>query len=273
VSGRGSLTGLRRFVPGPADGSPPATAPPADADAAPPTQADPADAAGQPEGQRAAEEHCEFCATPIPDEHGHVADLEHSSLMCACRACYLLFTHSGASMGRPAGQAQAAPGRGRYLSIPDRYRTDPARPLSLAEWDSLEIPVGLAFFLRTSRGEGVTAFYPSPAGVTECELNLEAWSRIAADHPLLSAAVPDVEAILISRSDQHERPASGQPGPDQPDVEAFLVPIDACYELAGRMRLLWRGFDGGAEARQSVAEFTGRVRQRSRDIGKEAPHG
>jgi hypothetical protein len=37
--------------------------------------------------------------------------------------------------------------------------------------------------------------------------------------------------------------------------------------------LLWRGFDGGAEARQSIAEFLDRVRQRSRDIGKEAPHG
>ena len=58
---------------------------------------------------------------------------------------------------------------------------------------------------------------------------------------MLAAAAPDVEAILISR---------GQDG-----VEYFLVPIDACYELAGRMRMLWRGFDGGSEARQSIAEF------------------
>ena len=54
-----------------------------------------------------AEEKCEFCAAEIPDEHGHVADLEQSSLMCACRACYLLFTH---------GQAA----RGRYRSVPCR---------------------------------------------------------------------------------------------------------------------------------------------------------
>ena len=33
------------------------------------------------------------------------------------------------------------------------------------------------------------------------------------------------------------------------------MPIDACYELAGRMRLQWRGFDGGAEARASIADF------------------
>ena len=68
--------------------------------------------------------------------------------------------------------------------------------------------------------------------------------------PLLDAAAVDVEAILISRND------SG--------VECFLVPIDACYELAGRMRLHWRGFDGGSEARASIAEFLDTVRSRAR---------
>ena len=72
---------------------------------------------------------------------------------------------------------------------------------------------------------------------------------------MLAAAAPDVEAILISR--------------DQDGVEYFLVPIDACYELAGRMRLLWRGFDGGSEARQSIAEFLDGVRSRSRAFSQE----
>jgi Family of unknown function (DUF5947) len=289
VTGRGSTTGLRRFVPGSADGQP-AAGVPAVADVLRGARADPGAAAGQPERQPAVEEHCEFCATPISGDHGHVADLEGTSLMCACRACYLLFTHSGAATEqwpeektgtvRLASDGRTGPGRGRYIAIPDRYRSDAARPLSLAEWDSLEIPVALAFFLRTSGGEGVTAFYPSPAGVTQCELNLEAWAQITADHPLLATAVPDVEAILISRGRQHEpgQPAAeGGPGPagpaDQPGVEAFLVPVDACYQLAGRMRLQWRGFDGGAEARQSIADFLGRVRQRSRDIGTESRRG
>jgi hypothetical protein len=174
--------------------------------------------------------------------------LDQSTLMCACRACYLLFTHSQA--GLPRSQA----GRGRYRAVPDRYASDPARPLSAAEWDTLEVPVGLAFFLR-SQEDDVTGFYPSPAGATECRLDLEAWDRIAASHPMLAAAAPDVEAILISR--------------DQDGVEYFLVPIDACYELAGRMRLLWRGFDGGSEARQSIAEFLDGVRSRSRAFSQE----
>jgi hypothetical protein len=185
-------------------------------------------------------EKCEMCATEIPAGHGHIADLESSSLLCACRACYLLFT-------APLGQH-----RGRYRAIPDRYLTDPEHLISSGEWDSLEIPVGLAFFLRHSQDGGVTGFYPSPAGATECQLDLQAWNQLAADHPLLRAAAADVEAVLIARSDEV--------------LECFVVPIDACYELAGRMRSQWRGFDGGTEARASIAAFLDHVRAQARGV-------
>jgi Family of unknown function (DUF5947) len=264
--------GLRRFVPGA----------PEEAPAAQPAQ-EPRPAPENGQGR----EICEFCATAIPADHGHVADLDASTLMCACRACYLLFTHSGAAQGWSAGSGEGAGqgspagpgegagqgsaagpgegagqerriGRARYRSIPDRYCSDPGHPLTVAEWNALEIPVGLAFFLRSSASGDTTAFYPSPAGATECRLDLEAWGRITADHPLVAAAAPDVEAVLVSR------------GPlDQDGVDTFLVPIDACYELAGRMRLLWRGFDGGAEARQSIGEFLDRVRERARELRQE----
>jgi hypothetical protein len=219
--------GLRRFVSAPLAG-------PAEEGSAAAAPAELGGAAAAP----AAEEKCEFCAAGIPAEHGHVADLERSSLMCACRPCYLLFTH---------GQAA----RGRYRSVPDRYLVDPARPMTAAEWDALEIPVGLAFFLRTSAGQ-VTGFYPSPAGATECRLDLAAWDRLAAGHPLLAEMAPDVEAVLICRT--------------KDSVEHFVVPIDTCYELAGRMRLYWRGFDGGEQARQSITEFLDRVRSLARPL-------
>jgi Family of unknown function (DUF5947) len=247
--------GLRRFVPPPrpepAAPASPAPAAPLAPSALPTLQVQAA--APRP----GAEEACEFCAEGLAAEHAHVADLDTSSLMCACRACYLLFTHSGAAERRQAGDERRQHGRGRYRSIPDRYRSDPGRPLTVADWDTLEIPVGLAFFLRSSADGGVTGFYPSPAGATECRLDLQAWDRIATAHPLLAAAEPDVEAILISR----EAPGAG--------VECFLVPIDACYELAGRMRLHWRGFDGGAEARDAIAAFLESVRARSRDFSRE----
>jgi len=237
--------GLRRFV-GASSGAGRPAAP------AQPDQAAPSPRA----------EACEFCATEVPADHGHVADLHAATLMCACRACYLLFTHPGAGAGAqapgaepPAAGGARQAGRGRYRAIPDRYRSDPGRPLSAAEWDALDIPVGLAFFLRSSRDGHTTAFYPSPAGATECRLDLQAWRQVCARYPLLAAAVPDVEAILISRDDR--------------GAEAFLVPIDTCYELAGRMRLQWRGFDGGAEARQSIAEFLDGVRARARDLSQE----
>jgi len=249
-------TGLRRFVAGSA-AAPPAAAPPPAA----PSAGSAAEAPAASAPPRPGEETCEFCAAQIPADHGHVADLEQSMLMCSCRACYLLFTHSGAGQTRqqpPQPGDDRHLGRARYRSIPDRYRNDPGRPLTVADWDALEIPVGLAFFLRRSADDAVTAFYPSPAGATECRLDLEAWSRIAAAHPLLNAAEPDVEAVLISR------------GPvDRDVIDCFLVPIDACYELAGRMRLQWRGFDGGAEARQSIADFLDRVRERSRNLSQE----
>ena len=255
-------TGLRRFVTAPASDPPETSAPAPTAAPAPPSPAFPPAVASQlPVGQpqASAEEACEFCATPIPAEHGHVADLEQSMLMCACRACYLLFTNSS------AGLTRADAGRGRYRSVPDRYLSDPARPLSVAEWDSLEVPVGLAFFLRSS--EGMAGFYPSPAGATECRLDLQAWDRIAASHPMLTAAAPDVEAILIYRRDAREDTLISR---DTDGVEYFLVPIDACYELAGRMRMLWRGFDGGSEARQSITEFLTGVRSRARAFSQES---
>ena len=195
---------------------------------------------GQPSGQ--SEEVCELCAVPVGPVHGHVADLERSTLTCACRACYLLFTDPGA-------------GRGRYRAVPERYLRDEARPLTAAEWAELDVPVGLAFFLRSSRLGQVCGFYPSPAGVTECTLDLEAWARLGQAHPLLPATEDDVEAVLVNRTDA--------------GVECFLVPVDVCYELAGRMRLLWQGFDGGAEARQAIADFLGSVRARARELARE----
>src|SRR5262249_35350582 len=133
---------------------------------------------GPPPG---AAEKCEMCGTPVGKRHGHVVDVEHRSLMCTCRPCYLLFTGDSPT--------------GRFRAVPDRYLHDPARPVTAAQWASLGIPVGAAFVLRGERG--VAACYPSPAGATECLLDLGAWAELAATHPLLSAAVPEVEAILI----------------------------------------------------------------------------
>jgi Family of unknown function (DUF5947) len=267
--------GLRRFTgpPGPprgAPGAPPPSARPAPAPL--PARGPAAPAAG---GPGAAEEHCEFCAAAIPAAHGHVADLEQSSLACACRACYLLFTHPGASsLSRAAGQdapagRPAAGAHGRYHAVPDRYLRDSSRVMSAADWDELQIPVGLAFFLYRSQPGELGCFYPSPAGATECALDLPAWQRLTTAHPLLAEAEPDVEAVLICRPGSGASEVGGTSPPGAAaTMDYFIVPIDACYELAGRLRMLWRGFDGGTEARASIGEFLAAVRARARDTAR-----
>jgi hypothetical protein len=175
-----------------------------------------------------------MCRAALDDRHGHLVDTQERSLSCACRACYLLFTHKGAAGGR-------------YLAVPENVYHDPGRPLEAADWNELQIPVAMAFFFFNSALDRVVAGYPSPGGATECELDLAAWDRLAAAYPLFAAMAPDVEAVFVNRAES----------------EAFLIPIDLCYSLAGELRLRWQGFDGGAEVRAALAEFLDGLRRRA----------
>jgi len=192
-----------------------------------------------------------MCRQVLDDRHGHLVDTEKRSLTCACRACYLLFTHEGAAGGR-------------YRAVPERVYHDPGRPLTDADWNELQIPVAMAFFFYNSALDRVVAGYPSPGGATECELDLAAWDRLAAAYPLLAALAPDVEAIFVHRrAGQGGTSPPSPPGPPSGNYEVFLIPIDECYSLVGELRLRWQGFDGGAEARAALAAFTGSLRRRA----------
>ncbi len=97
----------------------------------------------------------------------------------------------------------------------------------------------------------MAAFYPGPAGATESLLPLDTWADLVAGEPVLATLLPDVEALLV-------RSTAGDADP-----ECYVVPIDACYELVGRLRRLWRGFDGGREAHDALDEFFAGVRARA----------
>jgi hypothetical protein len=184
------------------------------------------------------DERCDLCTEPIGSEHGHVVDVQARNLLCACRGCTLLFTAEGA-------------GGGHFRAVPETYRALPEPGLTPAEWDTLQIPVSVAFFFVNSTLSRVAAFYPGPAGATESELPLETWEELAVDHPALRDIRPDVEALLV------------RVRPDRSSADCYLVPIDACYELVGHLRRLWRGFDGGQEARDYIAGFFDRVASRA----------
>jgi hypothetical protein len=181
-------------------------------------------------------ERCDFCATPILPEHTHLIELAARRILCACRPCALVF--------EPEGAAQ-----GKYRAIPRRYLEIADLAIADAEWDGLQIPIGLAFFFYNSLEERPIAFYPSPAGATESQLPLETWNELVARHAELASLAPDVEALLVRR--------------DRERAEAYVVPIDAAYELVGLIRVAWRGFDGGSEAHERIDAFFERVAQRA----------
>ena len=192
----------------------------------------------QPAGER-----CEMCSEAIADEHQHVVNLEGRQLMCVCRGCYLLFTDTDAEL--------------RYRAIPDRYLAFPDFALDRRAWEALQIPVGLAFFFHNSTLSRTVAFYPGPAGATESELDLQAWHDIRTADIRVDTMAADTEALLVR-----------VPEAQTASPQAYLVPVDACYEFVGRLRMMWRGFDGGQDVRNYIDEFFQILDDRSRVVDR-----
>jgi uncharacterized protein DUF5947 len=191
----------------------------------------------EPEQAPARMEHCELCSEPIPSEHRHLLDLSSRALICSCQACSILFNDEGA-------------GGKKYRLVPRRYVALTAFQMTEKQWDELMIPVNMAFIFRSSGSKHVMAFYPSPAGATESLLDLEGWETLLHANPVLQDLEADVEALLINRV----RDAS----------EYYIVPVDACYQLVGLIRMTWKGLSGGAEAKEAIAQFFADTHAKSR---------
>ena len=204
----------------------------------------------QEESEKAAEavqeqttqERCELCSEPIPPEHRHLLNVSSREIMCACRPCSILFDREAAS-------------EGRYRVIPDRRLFLEDFEMSDAQWESLRIPVDMAFFFYSAPAERVVAFYPSPMGPTESLLKLSAWEELERANPVLKGMEQDVEALLVNRA----RGAR----------EHFLVPMDKCYSLVGLIRMHWRGFTGGQEVWEEIGLFFEELRRRSKSVSRE----
>lgn len=184
-----------------------------------------------------------MCAEAIADEHQHVVNVEGRQLMCVCRGCYLLFTDTQADL--------------RYRAIPDRYLVFPDFALDRGHWETLQIPVGLAFFFRNSMLDRTVAFYPGPAGATESELDLKAWNEIRTSDPRVDILADDTEALLVRVPDDEGSALHG-----------YLLPVDACYEFVGRLRLMWHGFDGGHQVNAFIDDFFRMLEERSEAVAR-----
>jgi Family of unknown function (DUF5947) len=189
----------------------------------------------------AAQEHCDLCRELILPEHRHMMEVSTREIMCACRPCSILFDSEAAS-------------EGRYRLIPDRHLFLENFEMSDAQWESLRIPVDMAFFFYSTPAERVVAFYPSPMGPTESLLKLSAWEELEESNPLLTELERDVEALLVNRV----RGAR----------EHFLVPIDECYSLVGLIRMHWRGLSGGREVWEEIGRFFEELREHSKSVGR-----
>ncbi|GAA2453830.1 DUF5947 family protein [Actinomadura vinacea] len=181
-------------------------------------------------GDAAVPERCGLCDAPIGGAHAHLLDERDDDLLCACRACALLFEREAA-------------GRGHYRLVPDRRIR-----LAGVRTADLGVPVGLAFF--TVRPDGtVVARYPSPMGATEWSVDPAVWTAATAGCAELGSMRPAVEALLVS---------TVRNGRVRNADEQWLVPIDDCYRLVAVIKRSWTGLSGGRRVWDGVqAFFTG----------------
>ena len=184
--------------------------------------------------RRAAAERCELCSAEVLPQHEHLVDIVTRQMVCACQACAILFS------GKSNTKYRRVPRR--ILSLTDFQLTD-------AQWESLLIPISMAFFFNSSAAGKMISLYPSPAGATESLLDFESWDEILQSNPVLREMEPDTEALLVNRV----RGAS----------EYYLLPIDECYKLVGLIRTNWHGLSGGTQMWDAIGKFFSELKQKS----------
>lgn len=177
-------------------------------------------------------ERCDLCGTSLPEDHRHLLQLEERRIDCSCEPCWAM--RSGDNEYRPVGT--------RTAWLPDLQLTD-------ERWASFGIPIGLAFFMRSSTAKKVVALYPSPAGATESELDLESWDALVLANPVLSSLEADGEGLIVNRL------------ADPPQFA--IAPIDQCYGLVGLVKASWEGISGGVGLERAIASYFDGLRERA----------
>lgn len=174
-----------------------------------------------------------MCSIELTDRHAHLVEPATRKLSCACQACAVLFS---------------AAAEQRYRRVPERVRHLKNFQMTDVEWESLMIPINMAFFYQSSVAGKVVVFYPSPAGATESLLDLASWQQIVEMNPVLSGLESDTEALLVNRVQSSNY---------------FIVPVDQCYRLVGLIRSKWKGLSGGTEVWESIHSFFEDLKNRS----------
>src|ERR1044072_4971265 len=93
--------------------------------------------------KRAAIERCELCSAGLGGDHQHLVEPLSRKLLCACDPCAILFSQQ----------------ERKYRRVPKRIRYLADFRLTDAQWESLMIPINMAFFFHSSSAGRVIAFY------------------------------------------------------------------------------------------------------------------
>jgi hypothetical protein len=175
---------------------------------------------------------CELCPIGIGEDHRHLLHLDERRIVCVCETCWSM----------RSGDPEFRPPSVRTLWLGDFVMSDEV-------WAAFQIPIGLAFLLRSGVTGAVVALYPSPAGATESELDLTAWDALCAANPVLEQLEPDAEALIVNRTG--------------PEHQYAIVPTDQAYRLVGLIKSRWEGITGGRAVDQAIAEYFDAVRART----------
>ena len=161
-------------------------------------------------------------------------EADSHKILCACDPCATRFESVVA---------------GRFRLIPRDARGLPDFSLTNERWESLALPINMAFFFRSIAAGGIVAMYPGPDGALEYLLSAEYWKALEEANPALAHIKPEVEALLVNRVDEAR--------------DYFVAPIDRCYELAEAIRQRWRGLSGGELVGREISRFFSRLREQA----------
>jgi len=187
-------------------------------------------------------ERCALCSAELYADHPHLVELASRQLVCACDACAMLFDGFE---------------RSKYKRVPRQIQSLPDFAMTDAQWDSLIIPINLAFFFHSSIEGRTIALYPSPAGAVESLLPLDTWTAIAENNAVLLHLRSDIEALLVNRI--------GRPyGNSSPQY--YIAPIDECYRLVGLIRANWKGLSGGTEVWDEIDRYFSNLHSRAETV-------
>ena len=148
------------------------------------------------------------------------------------------------------------PANPRYRAVPDRFLESPGFGLGPPGVGGAADPgrCRAFFFAQPALGQH-RRLLPGP-GLAQPPVRAgPSWNAIGGADPRVGLLADDVEALLV-RVPESEDAELASP-------QTYLVPIDACYEFVGGLRMLWRGFDGGQEARGVHRRVLRRIAERA----------